>query len=106
MRKLLMTAVCLGVFVLSFAAPALASVTPTTGQPGAPNNVCGVNPITGVVNSVTPGASASSPGSPFNPSGQAGKVYAGNPGTASLAHSNSSATVSQYDAACVRLSSH
>jgi hypothetical protein len=55
---------------------------------------------------VTPGASASSPGSPFNTAGQAGNVYAGNPNTASLAHSNSAATVSQYDAACVRLSSH
>ena len=74
--------------------------TPTTGQPGAPTNTCGA------ANPVTPGASASSPGSPFNPNGQAGLVYAGNPGTASLAHSNSTATVSQYDAACVRLSSH
>jgi hypothetical protein len=74
--------------------------TPTTGQPGAPNNTCGT------ANPVTPGASASSPGSPFNANGQAGLVYAGNPGTASLAHSNSTATVSQYDAACVRLSSH
>jgi hypothetical protein len=74
--------------------------TPTTGQPGAPTNTCGT------ANPVTPGGSANSPGSPFNPNGQAGVVYAGNPGTASLAHSNSTATVSQYDAACVRLSSH
>jgi hypothetical protein len=55
---------------------------------------------------MTPGGSANSPGSPFNPNGQAGTVYAGNPGTASFAHSNSAAAVSQYDAACVRLSSH
>lgn len=74
--------------------------TPTTGQPGAPTNTCGA------ANPVTPGSSAGSPGSPFNPNGQAGVVYAGNPATASLAHSNSTATVSQYDAACVRLSSH
>ena len=74
--------------------------TPTTGQPGAPTNTCGT------ANPVTPGSSASSPGSPFNANGQAGVVYAGNPATASLAHSNSMATVSQYDAACVRLSSH
>jgi len=80
---------------------ALASATlhtPTTGQPGAPTNTCGP------ANPVTPGNAANSPGSPFNPNGQAGLVYAGNPGTASLAHSNSTATVSQYDAACVRLS--
>ena len=77
---------------------ASATVTPTTGQPGAPNNTCGPD------NPVTPGNAANSPGSPFNPNGQAGLVYAGNPNTASLAHSNSTATVSQYDAACVRLS--
>jgi hypothetical protein len=53
---------------------------------------------------VTPGNSANSPGSPFNPTGQAGNVYAGNPGTASLAHANSTAAVSQYDSACVHLS--
>jgi hypothetical protein len=84
---------------LVLAAPAGAlAVTPTTGQPGAPNNVCGsANPL-------TPGNSALSPGSPFNGSGQAGNVYAGNPGTASLLHSNSSAAVSQYDSACVHLS--
>jgi hypothetical protein len=34
------------------------------------------------------------------------KLYAGNPGSASLAHSNSTAAVSQYDTACLRLSSH
>lgn len=44
------------------------------------------------------------PGSPFNASGQADAVYAGNPGTASLAHANSTVAVSQYDAACVQLS--
>jgi hypothetical protein len=78
--------------------PAWAMVSPTTGQPGAPTNTCGDQ------NPVTPGASAAAPGSPFNPAGQAGLVYAGNPGTASLAHANSTAAVSQYDAACVRLS--
>jgi hypothetical protein len=73
--------------------------TPTTGQKGASaNNTC---PGT----SGTPGAAgaASNPGSPFNGSatpGQAGNVYAGNPGTASLANSNSSAAVAQYDVAC------
>ena len=74
--------------------------TPTTGQKGAPTNTC---PGT----AGTPGAagSASNPGSPFNGSstpGQAGNVYAGNPGTASLANSNSSAAVAQYDVACFR----
>jgi hypothetical protein len=49
---------------------------------------------------LTPGNAASAPGSAFNPSGNAGTRYAGNPGTASLANSNSTAAVSQYDNAC------
>jgi len=69
-----------------------------TGQPGAPANTCGPD------NPVTPGQSASAQGSPFNENGQAGTVYAGNPGTASLAHANSIHAVSQYDVACIRLS--
>jgi len=75
-----------------------ATVTPATGQPGAPTNTCGPG------NPTTPGNAANSPGSPFNQAGQAGNVYAGNPNTASIAHSNSSATVAQYDSACVHLS--
>jgi hypothetical protein len=46
------------------------------------------------------------PGSVFNPSGQAGTVYAGNPNTASLANSNSAVAVSEYDIACLRTSGH
>jgi hypothetical protein len=102
-RNLVAIAIFVVALTLATGATALAGgtlQTPTTGQPGAPTNTCGT------ANPVTPGKSASSPGSPFNPNGQAGLVYAGNPGTASLAHSNSTATVSQYDAACVRLSSH
>jgi len=93
------TAVAFCVATLTFAGTtAFALESPTTGQPGAPTNTCGT------ANPVTPGAAASAQGSPFNPAGQAGVVYAGNPSTASLAHSNSTATVSQYDTACVRLS--
>jgi hypothetical protein len=88
---------CAGALVLT-GAPALALVTPNTGQPGAPANTCSS------ANPVTPGKAAAAQGSPFNSTGQAGNVYAGNPGTASLAHSNSAAAVSQYDTACVRLS--
>jgi len=84
----------------AFAAPTAGAPqqNPTTGQRGAPNNTC-----PGTMG--TPGAAgaASNPGSPFNGSatpGQAGNVYAGNPGTASLLNSNSGAAVSQYDVAC------
>ena len=71
--------------------------TPTTGQPGAsatPPKTCATN------GSQAPGGSGTAQGSVFNPSGTAGTVYAGNPGTASLANSNSAAAVSQYDIAC------
>jgi hypothetical protein len=98
MRKLIAAALFAGLAMVATTLPAAALVTPTTGQPGAPTNTCGP------ANPVTPGNAAGSPGSPFNSGGQAGLVYAGHPATASLAHSNSSATVSQYDAACVRLS--
>ena len=67
---------------------------PTTGQRGAPTNTCGAPGTT------TPGGSGTAQGAPFNPSGTAGTVYAGNPDTASLANSNSTAAVSQYDVAC------
>jgi hypothetical protein len=85
-------------FTLAGATSAFAMQNPSTGQPGAPANTCGTD------NPVTPGASANAAGSPFNASGQAGLVYAGNPDTKSLANSNSAAAVSQYDVACVQLS--
>lgn len=87
---------------LAIQGPALAFQTPTTGQPGAPNTTCFSSPAT----AQSPGGSANAPGSPFNPSGQSGTVYAGNAGTASLAHANSSAAVSQYDVACRNVSAH
>ena len=76
--------------------------TPTTGQPGSSNGVsCGVIPA-----ATPPGGSGTSPGAPFNGAlpGQADTVYAGNPGTDSLEHSNSTAAVSQYDVACLQVS--
>ena len=68
-----------------------------TGQPGAASgNTCGMPGAT-----LTPGRSAGAAGAPFNPLGEAGEVYAGNPGTASAAHSGSPSTaISEYDIAC------
>jgi hypothetical protein len=99
LRSLVSATVCGVMLTMATGISAGATVSPTTGQPGAPTNTCGP------ANPVTPGNAVNAAGSPFNPAGQAGVVYAGNPNTASLAHSNSTATVSQYDAACVRLSS-
>ncbi len=69
------------------------------GQPGAPTNTCG-----GPSSLLTPGGSISARGSPFNPNGVAGTVYAGNPNTSSLLHANSIHAVSQYDIACFQVS--
>jgi len=80
-----------------FATP---SPTGSPGQPGAPGTTCGSPGAT-----TTP-QSASAGGSPFNANGTAGTVYAGNPGTASLAHANSVKAVSQYDIACFQLTQH
>jgi hypothetical protein len=96
-RTLLASCLLAVVMTLGSALSAGATVTPTTGQPGAPTNTCGPS------NPVTPGNSVNASGSVFNPNGQAGTVYAGNLGTHSLV-ANSSAAVSQYDTACVRLS--
>jgi hypothetical protein len=86
------------------AIPATAFATPSPngpGQPGAPGTTCGSsNAMT------TPGGSSQNNGSPFSSTGKAGTVYAGNPGTASLAHANSPHAVSQYDIACFQVSSH
>ena len=98
MRKLMMIALSLAALIIATVTTASATVSPSTGQPGAPTNTCGA------ANPTTPGGSALAPGSPFNNSGQAGVVYAGNPNTASLSNSNSTVAVSQYDTACVRLS--
>jgi hypothetical protein len=94
--RIVMTSVgCVIALTMATAVSAGALVTPTTGQPGASaGNTC---PGT----AGTPGNSVSAPGSTFNPNGQSGSVYAGNTGTHSLA-ANSTAAVSQYDAACFR----
>ena len=74
--------------------------TPTTGQPGTS---AGFNCGSGAA-ITTPGQASSAPGSAFNSGGHAGTVYAGN-GTGSK-NAGSSAAVSQYDAACRRLTAN
>ena len=99
MRQLSVALTCVAAVAALGAAPVLAMENPTTGHKGAPNNTCGTS------NPVTPGNAANSRGSVFNTNGVSTLHYAGNPGTSSLARSNSTASVSQYDNACVRLSS-
>jgi hypothetical protein len=85
--------------LLTLSGTVFATTSPNgPGQPGAPNTTC--QQFT-----TTPGNSMAA-NSPFNPNGQSGTVYAGNPGTASLAHSNSPHAVSQYDVACFQQTVH
>jgi len=83
--------------VLAADPPTKPAQNPTTGQQGSNH---GFSCTTSGAGINTPGAANSAQGSPFNPTGQAGNVYAGNPGTASTTNSNSTASVSQYDVAC------
>jgi len=99
-RNFAASAFCVIALIVATGATALAGgtlQTPTTGQPGAPTNTCGT------ANPVTPGNTANSPGSPFNPNVII--FYAGNANSGSL-NTNSAAAVSQYDVACVQLSTH
>lgn len=103
LQNLMISSACVIVLTAATGVSAGASETlqnPTTGQSGSNvGNSCGTPQA-----SVFPGSAANAPGSPFNSTGQAGVVYAGNPGTASSANSNSTASVSQYDVACLSLS--
>lgn len=88
---------------LAVPSAAFAMGNPNTGQP---NQSCQTELTTG---GTTPGHAASSPGSPFNEPGF-GSLNGGTGGTAyssGNAHSpNTSNAVSQYDVACVQVSSH
>jgi hypothetical protein len=83
--------------VLGAGPPTKPAQNPTTGQHGSNH---GFSCTTSGAGIDTPGNAISAQGSPFNPTGQAGTVYAGNPGTASATNANSTAAVSQYDVAC------
>jgi hypothetical protein len=102
-QRALVSGLAAAALAFSLTALAYADPSPTgsPGQPGAPGTTCGdPNAAT------TPGNATSANGSPFNANGTAGTVYAGNPDTASLAHSNSTHAVSQYDIACFQVSAH
>ncbi len=69
----------------------------SSGSTGQPNQHCG-----SATAPMTPGHSINAPGSPFNPNGHAGTVYAGS----QLQNSKNPKSVSQYDVACFQQSQH
>jgi hypothetical protein len=97
-RKLILGVSLSTAIVLAGASAAFADSTVATGQP---SQSCQAQPP-----GSTPGNSVSAPGSVFNPNGVSGTVYAGNTGSASLAHANSANAISQYDVACFQQASH
>lgn len=95
--------------VVSLSIGACLLLPPSLVFAGQPGTSAGVNCGSGLA-TATPGNAAASPGAPFNePSatssgGKAGKVYAGsgaNTGTPA-----NGAAVSQYDVACLQVTTH
>ena len=81
--------------LLLVAVPFATAYAANPGTTGQPNQSCQAQPM-------TPGQSASAPGSAFNPDGKAGTVYAGT----QPQNSNNPMSVSQYDVACFQVSQH
>ena len=102
-RVVCLAALSTAAWVVPAGVAGAAMQNPTTGQPGT---TAGFNCATPTA-PAEPGNAANSPGSVFNETGSgiSGMHYAGNDGTQSLAHAQSTAAVSQYDTACRRLSS-
>ncbi len=107
-----MATICIAL-VIAFGAVGLVIATPSPngpGQPGAPGTTCGGTTPSGIVISDTPGNSAMSPGSPFNPAGTSGPNYAGsinNPtypaDLGGKGVGNPDHAISQYDIACFQV---
>ncbi len=98
-RRILTLGIAAAALLLVTMGTAAATPSPNgPGQPGAPNTTCSQY-------TQTPGQSLGT-NSVFNGSGQASAVYAGNNGTASLNHSASNLSVSQYDIACFQQTVH
>ena len=101
-RRTTVGAIFCGAVLMASVSAAWANPSPTgsPGQPGAPGTTCGS------ANADSTPGNAANANSPFNPDGNAGQHYAGNPGTSSLEHSNSTHAVSQYDIACFQQFQH
>jgi len=84
-------------FLLGSTGVALAHNPHSGGSTGQPSQSC-QNPMT----STTPGHANNAPGSPYNPNGHAGTVYAGS----QPQNSKNPKSVAQYDVACFQQSQH
>jgi hypothetical protein len=94
-HRLFKTGIAVFLTLLVLALPLSTVFADSTGNMGQPNQSCQVT-------TVTPGNSATAPGSAFNPDGKAGTVYAGQ----QPQNSNNPMAVSQYDVACFQNTLH
>ncbi len=94
-NRLFKTGIALFLALAILALPISTAFAASTGTNGQPNQSCQAEPR-------TPGNAASAPGSAFNPTGQAGSVYAGQ----QPQNSGNPMAVSQYDVACFQVSQH
>ena len=92
-QRIFKTGMALFLALLALALPLSTVFAASPGTQGQPNQSCQAQPL-------TPGNSASAPGSAFNTSGKAGTVYAGT----QPQNSNNPMSVSQYDVACFQVS--
>lgn len=92
-NRVFKTGIAVFLALLVLALPFSTVFAASTGNTGQPSQSCEEQPL-------TPGNSASAPGSAFNPDGKAPSVYAGTQPQNSV-NPNS---VSQYDVACFQVS--
>ena len=92
-QRIFKTGMVVFLALLALALPLSTVFAASPGTQGQPNQSCQAQPL-------TPGNSASAPGSAFNTSGKAGTVYAGT----QPQNSNNPMSVSQYDVACFQVS--
>jgi hypothetical protein len=82
----------------------MAGATPSPNGGGQPGTG-GAGLTSCQIYTTTPGNSANAQ-SPFNSAGNAGMHYAGNPGTKSALHTNSTHAIAEYDIACFQQTVH
>jgi hypothetical protein len=97
MKRFLVSVAVVAALGLPSAGVTLADNPHSGGSTGQPSQSC---QATSPAN--TPGNSASAPGSPFNPNGNAGTHYAGT----QPQNSNNPKSVAQYDVACFQQTQH
>ncbi len=94
-HRLLKTGMAVFLALLVVAMPLATVYAASPGTNGQPNQSCQQQPL-------TPGGSATAPGSAFNTSGVSQTVYAGT----QPQNSNNPMAVSQYDVACFQVSNN